>query len=33
MIIFDDAEFDQVVDAAIRGALINCGQNCIAAER
>jgi acyl-CoA reductase-like NAD-dependent aldehyde dehydrogenase len=32
-IVFDDAEFEQCVDVAIRGAFINCGQNCIAAER
>jgi aldehyde dehydrogenase (NAD+) len=31
--VFDDAEFDHAVDIAIRGSFINCGQNCISAER
>eukprot|EP01087_Luapelamoeba_hula_P025126 TRINITY_DN981_c0_g1_i1.p1 TRINITY_DN981_c0_g1~~TRINITY_DN981_c0_g1_i1.p1 ORF type:complete len:589 (-),score=107.32 TRINITY_DN981_c0_g1_i1:31-1797(-) len=33
LIILDDAEFDQAVDVALRGVFVNCGQNCIAAER
>jgi len=32
-IVFDDAEFPHVVDVALRSIIINCGQNCIAAER
>jgi acyl-CoA reductase-like NAD-dependent aldehyde dehydrogenase len=32
-IVFDDANLDHVADIAIRAAFINCGQNCIAAER
>lgn len=32
-IVFDDCEFDQMLDVAIRGAFINLGQNCVAAER
>lgn len=32
-IVFDDVDFDHCVDIAIRGAFINCGQNCISAER
>lgn len=32
-IVCDDAEIDQAVEAATRGVFINCGQNCIAAER
>jgi len=32
-IILDDAEMDQAIQVALRGAFVNCGQNCIAAER
>jgi acyl-CoA reductase-like NAD-dependent aldehyde dehydrogenase len=32
-IVFDDVNIPNVADVAIRGAFINCGQNCIAAER
>jgi len=32
-IVFDDCEFDQMIDVAIRGAFINLGQNCVSAER
>lgn len=32
-IVFSDAEFEHCIDIAIRGAFINCGQNCISAER
>jgi acyl-CoA reductase-like NAD-dependent aldehyde dehydrogenase len=32
-IVFDDVDFEHAVDIAIRGAFINCGQNCISAER
>lgn len=32
-IVFDDCEFDHMVDVALRGAFINCGQNCVSAER
>jgi len=31
-IILDDAEMDQAIQVALRGAFVNCGQNCIAAE-
>ena len=33
MVICDDADLSQVVQIAIRGALQNCGQNCIGVER
>lgn len=33
LIILDDAEMDQAIQVALRGAFVNCGQNCIAAER
>jgi acyl-CoA reductase-like NAD-dependent aldehyde dehydrogenase len=32
-IVFDDCDFDHMLDVAIRGAFINCGQNCISSER
>ena len=33
LIVCDDADWDQVVQYALRGVFINCGQNCLAAER
>mmetsp|Transcript_21882 Transcript_21882/g.85767 ORF Transcript_21882/g.85767 Transcript_21882/m.85767 type:complete len:592 (-) Transcript_21882:22-1797(-) len=33
LIILEDAEWDHAVDVALRGAFVNCGQNCLAAER
>ncbi len=32
-IVFDDADFNHTIDIAIRGAFINCGQNCVSSER
>jgi len=32
-IVLDDAELDQATQVALRGSFVNCGQNCIAAER
>jgi len=32
-IVFDDVDLEHCLDIAIRGAFINCGQNCISAER
>jgi acyl-CoA reductase-like NAD-dependent aldehyde dehydrogenase len=32
-IVFDDCDFDHTIDIAVRGAFINCGQNCVSAER
>jgi len=32
-IVFDDVDFKHCIDIAVRGAFINCGQNCVAAER
>jgi acyl-CoA reductase-like NAD-dependent aldehyde dehydrogenase len=32
-IVFDDADFDKVLDIAVRSVFINNGQNCISAER
>jgi len=32
-IVLDDAELDQAAEIAVRGVFVNCGQNCIAAER
>jgi len=32
-IVFNSASIDQAVDRGLRGAFINCGQNCISAER
>jgi len=32
-VVCDDADLDHAIDIAIRGAFINCGQNCISAER
>jgi acyl-CoA reductase-like NAD-dependent aldehyde dehydrogenase len=31
--VFDDCEWAQVIQVAVRGAFLNCGQNCISAER
>eukprot|EP00029_Vermamoeba_vermiformis_P006610 TRINITY_DN2640_c0_g1_i1.p1 TRINITY_DN2640_c0_g1~~TRINITY_DN2640_c0_g1_i1.p1 ORF type:complete len:597 (-),score=140.94 TRINITY_DN2640_c0_g1_i1:30-1820(-) len=33
LIVCEDADFEFAVEAAIRGSFLNCGQNCIAAER
>jgi acyl-CoA reductase-like NAD-dependent aldehyde dehydrogenase len=32
-IVFNSASLGQALDRAMRGAFINCGQNCISAER
>lgn len=32
-IVLDDADIDYTVDMALRGAWLNCGQNCLSAER
>lgn len=32
-IVFNDADIEQCIDIAFTGAFINCGQNCISAER
>jgi len=32
-VVCDDADLDHCIDIAVRGAFINCGQNCISAER
>lgn len=32
-IVFNDCDFAPMLDIAVRGAFINCGQNCISAER
>jgi acyl-CoA reductase-like NAD-dependent aldehyde dehydrogenase len=33
LVVCDDADLDQAVHAALNGVFINCGQNCVAAER
>src|SRR6185437_10215390 len=33
LIVCDDADLDQAAHAAMNGCFINCGQNCVAAER
>jgi acyl-CoA reductase-like NAD-dependent aldehyde dehydrogenase len=33
LIVLEDADFDHAVEVALRGVFVNCGQNCIAAER
>jgi acyl-CoA reductase-like NAD-dependent aldehyde dehydrogenase len=33
LVVCDDADLDQAVHAAMNGCFINCGQNCVAAER
>jgi acyl-CoA reductase-like NAD-dependent aldehyde dehydrogenase len=33
LIVCDDADLEQAVHAAMNGVFINCGQNCVAAER
>lgn len=32
-IVLDDADLDLAIEVALRGVFVNCGQNCIAAER
>ena len=32
-VIFDDCDFNQVIQIAMRGTFQNCGQNCIGLER
>jgi acyl-CoA reductase-like NAD-dependent aldehyde dehydrogenase len=32
-IVFDDVDYDHCLDVATRASFINCGQNCVAAER
>jgi len=32
-VVFADCEFDHMIEIALRGAFINCGQNCISSER
>lgn len=31
--VLEDADLDHATEVALRGVFVNCGQNCIAAER